>query len=61
MTAWGEQAGQDGLSGRAVLAASSGLAAGTLLPGVAFEQLDSEPCGEQTRTDTGTLGPDVSD
>jgi hypothetical protein len=31
-----------------------------LLPG-SFEQLDSEPCGEQTRTVTGTLGPDVSD
>jgi len=38
------------------------LATGTLLPGVTFaEQLDTEPSGEQTRTITGTLRPDVSD
>jgi hypothetical protein len=44
------------------LAASGALVAGTLLPGVAFaEQPDIEPSGEQTRTVTGILRPDVSD
>ncbi|MDQ3764639.1 MAG: phosphoesterase, partial [Actinomycetota bacterium] len=58
-----EQPCQDRLSRRSLVAASGALAAaGTLLPGVAFaEQSDAEPSGEQTRTVTGTLRPDVSD
>lgn len=58
-----EQPGPDQLSRRSVLAASGALvAAGTLLPGVAFaEQPDIEPSGGQTRTVTGILRSDVSD
>src|ERR671929_60046 len=38
------------------------LAAETLLPGVTFaEQLNTEPFGEQNRTVTGALRPEVSD
>jgi hypothetical protein len=38
------------------------LAAETLLPGVTFaEQLNTEPFGEQIRTVTGTLRPNVPD
>src|SRR3712207_776994 len=59
----GEQPWQGRLSRRSLLAASSALAAtGALLPGVAFaERPDTEPSGEQTRTVTGALRPDVSD
>ncbi|MGH3785018.1 MAG: CehA/McbA family metallohydrolase [Pseudonocardiaceae bacterium] len=59
----GEQHGRDRLSRRSLLAAWGALAAaGTLLPGVAFaEQPGTEASGEQTRTVTGTLLPDVSD
>jgi hypothetical protein len=58
-----DQPRRDRLSRRSLLAASGALAAaGTLLPGVAFaEQPDIEPSGEQTRTVTGTLRPDVPD
>ena len=57
-----EQPCQDRLSRRSLLAASGALtAAGTLLPGVAFAEPGTEPSGEQTRTVTGTLLPDVPD
>lgn len=60
----GEQPCRDRLSRRSLLAASGALAAGTLLPGVALAErpgTGTEPSGEQTRTVTGTLRPDVSD
>ncbi|MBV9057984.1 MAG: hypothetical protein JO296_04750 [Pseudonocardiales bacterium] len=60
----GEQPCRDRLSRRSLPAASGALAAGTLLPGVAFTErpgTGTEPSGEQTRTVTGTLRPDVSD
>lgn len=58
-----EQPCQDRLSHRSLVAGSGALgAARTVLPGVAFaERPDTEPSGEQTRTVTGTLRPDVSD
>ncbi|HEU5471931.1 MAG TPA: CehA/McbA family metallohydrolase [Actinophytocola sp.] len=58
-----EQPCEDRLRRRTVLAGSGALAvAGTLLPGVAFAEPDgAEPTGEQTRTVTGTLRPDVPD
>ncbi|HEY0454568.1 MAG TPA: phosphoesterase, partial [Actinophytocola sp.] len=51
------------MSRRALLASSGVLAvgaAGAMLPGIAFAE-PSAPTGEQTRTITGTLRPDVPD
>lgn len=45
------------MSRRALLASSGVLAAGTMLPGIAF----AEGTGDQTRTISGTLAPDVPD
>src|SRR6266508_1845738 len=60
-----EQPCMDQLSRRTLLATASSLgaiAATTLLPGVAFaEPPDVEQTGEQTRSVTGTLPPDVAD
>jgi hypothetical protein len=57
-----EQPCQDQFSRRTLLATSGVVAAGTVLPGVAFaEPDDAERTGEETRTVTGTLPPDVAD
>ena len=50
------------LGRRALFAASGAIAATTLLPGVAFaEPWDAEQAGEQSRSVSGTLPPDVAD
>jgi hypothetical protein len=49
------------LTRRTLLATSGALAAGTMLPGIAFADPAPDATGEQTRTVTGTLPPDVDD
>jgi hypothetical protein len=57
-----EQPCQDQFSRRALLITSGAVAAGTMLPGVAFAEPDgAERTGAETRTVTGTLPPDVAD